>query len=378
MKRKICYITGTRADFGLMESTLKMIHCHSQMSLSLLVTGTHLSERYGKSIQDIEKAGLSIAAQIELDLTEEASGASMSRNIGRMLIGFTDALETLMPDIVLVLGDRGEMLAAALAAIHLNILVAHIHGGERSGSVDEPVRHAISKLAHLHFVSTSQARDRLVKMGERGDSIWVTGAPGLDGLLELACLDRKELFSDIEFRNDKNSALFVYHPVLQDNSSAAEETKMMLETLMAEGFQTLALVPNSDAGSEEIRNILLERNNLENLRVVTHLPRKTFVSWIKVCDVMVGNSSSGIIEAATFGTPVINIGSRQNLRERNLNVIDVVPEYESFRTGLQDALSAGKYPKNNIYGDGGASRRILSILADHELPSSLKSKVNVY
>jgi len=191
MMRKICYITGTRADFGLMQSTLELIDKAPGLELSLIVTGMHLLEEYGLTIQDIEAAGFKIAATVAVGA--HSSGAAMGRNIGIMISGFIDALESARPDVVMLLGDRGEMLAGAIAAIHLNIPIVHIHGGERSGTVDEPVRHAISKLSHLHFTATADARERLIRMGENPADVYVTGAPGLDGLTDMARATRTEL-----------------------------------------------------------------------------------------------------------------------------------------------------------------------------------------
>ena len=377
-QRKICYVTGTRADFGLMQSTLIAIHAHDSLELSLIITGTHFSKLYGSTIEDIQHSRLPITAKVELNYSENPTGASMAKNIGYMLQGLVDAMLDIKPDVVLVLGDRGEMLAAALAAIHLNIPVAHIHGGERSGTVDEPVRHAISKLAHLHFVATVNSSERLIRMGERTDCVWVTGAPGLDGLTELASLSREKLFTKVGFDLQKKSALLVYHPVLQDTLSMQSETQAILESLQAEDLQVLALLPNSDAGSKYIRSALLDRSDCDGFYIVSHLARNEFVSWMANCDVMIGNSSSGIIESATFGTPVINVGSRQNLRERNTNVVDVEPELAQIRAALKSALKHGRLPAENIYGNGCAAERIVSVLTEHELSMSLLFKANAY
>ena len=377
-KRKICYITGTRADFGLMESTLTEINSHSSLELSLVVTGTHFSSRYGRTVTDIEQSGLGIAETIELNYDEDPSGASMAKKIGYILHALVDVLERTKPDIVLVLGDRGEMLAAALAAIHLNIPIAHIHGGERSGTVDEPVRHAISKLAHLHFVATRSSSDRLVRMGERADCVWLTGAPGLDGLTDLASISRETLFAGVGFDLQKKSALLVYHPILQNTLSLEAETRLIFDALHDGEYQVVALLPNSDAGSECISRVLTEKSEVEGVHLVTHLSRREFVSWMAASDVMVGNSSSGIIESATFGTPVINIGSRQNLRERNSNVIDVMPEFVEIKNALAFVLEQGRLSLSNVYGDGCAAERIVSILSEPKLPSNLLFKANVY
>ncbi|MES2236489.1 MAG: UDP-N-acetylglucosamine 2-epimerase [Pseudomonadota bacterium] len=377
MSRKICYITGTRADFGLMQSTLQAIHQSDDLALSIIVTGTHLAEHYGSTLDGIVAAGLPVSAKVAFD-HGLPTGASMARNIGKMLVGFVDALSDIKPDLVLLLGDRGEMLAGALAAIHLNIHVAHIHGGERSGTVDEPVRHAISKLSHFHFTATNNARDRLIRMGELTDKVFVTGAPGLDGLENLACVARNALLTDMRLDVQAPVALMVYHPVLQEAGSAGNDAHQILNALHARRIQVVALKPNSDAGSDQIRNVLETRANDPGIRVVTHFPRERFISWMAAADLMIGNSSAGIIEAASFGTPVINIGSRQNLRERNANVSDTPIDVTAIESAITRALAHGPYTRQNIYGDGHASRRIVDLLKSVSLDSSGLAKANAY
>jgi len=373
--RKICYITGTRADFGLMRSTLETIRDHEALDLSVIVTGMHLSPLYGHTVDEIEAAGLRIAARAPVPL-EPASGATMARNIGLMLGAFTDALEVERPDVLLLLGDRGEMLAGALAAIHLNIPVAHIHGGERSGTVDEPVRHAISKLSHLHFTATDEARARLIRMGEAADHVHGTGAPGLDGLTDAAMPDRATIAFSHGLDPDRPFALLVYHPVLQEAEAAADDARTLLAALKRTGLQILALMPNADAGSEGVRIALKATDGQDGVVVRTHLARPDFIAAMAAADLMIGNSSAGIIEAASFGTPVVNIGSRQNLRERNANVIDAPARGEALATAVSSALSAGRHARANLYGDGRAGGRIADLLAAAPLNAELLMKVN--
>ena len=369
-------MTGTRADFGLMQSCLLQIQKHEALELNIVVTGTHLSAHYGHTIDDIVAVGLPVSETVKVELVVD-SGAAMARNIGQMLLGLSDAFETLKPDVVLLLGDRGEMLAGALAAIHQNIPVAHIHGGERSGTVDESVRHAISKLAHLHFTATNDARERLIRMGESSSNIYVTGAPGLDGLRELASVSRVTLCQGVGFDPLKAVALFVFHPVLQELAQAGQVAEKILQALLAEGLQVLAMMPNSDAGNTAVRAALQRYMEHPQVRLLVHLPRSQFVSWMAVCDVMAGNSSSGIIEAATFGTPVINMGIRQNLREPNLNIVDVAStDTTSLRLTLGSVLKKGRYTSDNCYGDGYAGTRICNYLASVPLGRELLLKSN--
>lgn len=377
MTRHICYITGTRADFGLMRSTLLAINDADLLHLSVIATGTHLDERYGNTVSEIEATGLCVAARVPIPTTP-TTGATMARNIGRMVMAFVDVLEEMRPDIVLLLGDRGEMLAGALAAGHLNIPVAHIHGGERSGTIDESVRHAISKLAHLHFTATPEARERLIKMGEEAANVHVTGAPGLDGLLSVDLPTREQVMAKYELDPDHPFALLIYHPVLQQSDVAETEISFILDALTASGYATVALMPNSDAGSDAVRATLLGRKGQSDLNVLAHLERNAFIAAMATADVMIGNSSAGIIEAASFGTPVLNIGTRQNLRERNANVRDIPPSREAIETGLREALMAGRFKPANIFGDGHAAERIVRLLASVELPPALLMKVNCY
>lgn len=375
--RKVCYVSGTRADFGLMQSTLQAIHTHSELELSLIVTGMHLAPGYGDTVADIERAGLPVSIRVPLDM-EPATGATMARNVGRMLTAFVDAFETLTPDVVLLLGDRGEMLAGALAAIHLNIPVVHIHGGERSGTVDEPVRHAISKLSHWHCTATADAAERLVRMGERREQVFVTGAPGLDGLEALATVPRATLLAQVGLRTDAPLALMVYHPVLQEATAAGDEAGQIIDVLLAQGIQIVALLPNADAGSAAIRTALRARAHQPGMHVATHFPRAYFACWMAAADLMIGNSSAGIIEAATFGTPVINIGMRQNLRERNENVVDVPAVAEVIAMAAAAALTRGRLARANVYGDGNSAQRIAALLADLSLDQTVLMKTNAY
>lgn len=375
--RRICYISGTRADFGLMRSTLQTIRDHAELDLSVIATGMHLSSIYGNTVEEIAAAGLRIAARAPVPL-DPATGATMVRNIGLMLGAFTDALESERPDVVLLLGDRGEMLAGALAGIHLNIPVAHIHGGERSGTVDEPVRHAISKLSHLHFTATAEARERLIRMGEDPARIHVTGAPGLDGLTDADLPDRAEVARLHGLDPARPFALMVYHPVLQEAATAADDARALLAALTGAGLQVLALMPNADAGSDGVRAALSEAKGAAGVTVRTHLARPAFVAAMARADLMAGNSSAGIIEAASFGTPVLNVGPRQNLRERNANVVDVPAEPQAMAAGLARLLAHGRFPLQNVYGDGRAGERITRLLATAPLDAALLMKVNGY
>lgn len=378
MSRRIVYISGTRADFGLMESTLRAIHATPGMELTVIATAMHLDPAHGETIKDILASGLPIGRRVEVE-HGRPSGALMARNIGHMVSGFVDVLVQERPDLVLLLGDRGEMLAAAIAALHLNIPIAHIHGGERSGTIDEPVRHAISKLAHLHLVATEESRTRLIRMGEVPEHVTVVGAPGLDGIETLAGIEKGELFAQHDLDPACPLALLVYHPVVQEAEAAGDHVRAILDALERHALQVLALRPNSDAGSAEIVEALDSAAGAGRINLKTHLQRSHYLSFLRHADMLVGNSSSGIIEAASFGTPVVNIGSRQYFRERNANVLDVTPEAAAISRGIEQALSTGRFPAQNRYGDGTATGRIVAVLDQLDLAApALLMKTNAY
>lgn len=377
MTRRICYVSGTRADFGLMQISLLAIQSRPKLHLDVLVTGMHLSPLFGDTVREIRRSGLSIRAEIPIPM-EPASGATMASNIGRLIMAFVDEWSSDRPDVVLLLGDRGEMLAGAIAAIHLNIPIVHVHGGERSGTVDEPVRHAISKLAHYHFVATESSRERLIRMGERSETIWVVGAPGLDGLLQSATLSRAVLCQNLGFDVDQAVALVVFHPVLQEAEQSADAMRLILDCLVDQKAQAVVLMPNSDAGSDSIRQVLFQRDGHDGIRVLTHLARSDFASWMAQCDVMIGNSSAGIIEAATFGTPVLNLGDRQRMRERNANTMDVPLERAALLDALRHVRQKNRFLPSNLYGDGRTAQRIADLLENMTFTPELLLKTNAY
>ena len=374
--RRITYVTGTRADFGLIERTLQLIHCDPNLEVSICVTGMHLLSRYGSTVNDIEASGIPIRARVPVDL-DGTGGAMIARAIGHVTIGITTALEADPPDLIMVLGDRGEMLAAAVAGLHLNVPVVHLHGGERSGTLDEPVRHAISKLAHYHFVATEGSRERLLHMGEQPNRVVVVGAPGLDGLAELVEMSRKQLFRRERFDAGRATALVVFHPVHQEAQDAGAQMIEVMEAVLSEGLQVLCLRPNADAGGAIIESALADYERHPDVRVRVHLPRNVYVSWMAAVDALIGNSSSGIIEAASLQVPVVNIGSRQMLRERNSNVVDVANERAAIREGIRRALSL-RGPWTNVYGDGHASGRIVAALKALSLDKAVLRKENAY
>lgn len=376
-RRHVIYLSGSRADFGLMRSTLLQAAGNPALRVQVAVTGMHLSTAHGHTVDDIRAAGLTVCGEVPVNVTTRTR-ASMAGSIGECLQGMTQLLQAQRPDFLMLLGDRGEMLAGAIAALHLGIASVHVHGGERSGTVDEPVRHAISKLSTWHLVATDASRERLIRMGEVPSHVLVTGAPGLDGLVELASGSRKDALLALQMPPDKPFALALFHPVVQQSGGAYSQTVAVLTALVTLGLPVLWLEPNSDAGSREILKALDEVLLPSGSRRVQHLGRNAFASAMRHCAVMVGNSSAGIIEAATFGTPVVNVGDRQRLRERNECVLDVPPIQQAITMALLATLSQGRSPCENHYGDGRAGERIVQHLASLPIDPCFLEKSNAY
>ena len=374
-RRRIVYLSGTRADFGLMQSTLQRLS--ADMDLAVAVTGTHLSAAFGHTLSEIQAAGLRVCGDIPVDVTTRTP-LSMAVAVGDCLKGMAALLDRERPDLLLLLGDRGEMLAGAVAALHLGLVCVHIHGGERSGTVDEPMRHAISKLSHYHCVATQGSRERLIRMGEDPARILVSGAPGLDGLDAMGQLTPAQTCAALALPSAQPFLLVLFHPVVQQAGDAYTQTVALCQGLQAVGLPVVWLAPNADAGSLDVLRALDDTPLPAGSQRRQHLPRELFFAAMRHCVVMVGNSSAGIIEAASFGTPVVNVGQRQCLRERNANVSDVAPDATAICQAVEQALQHGRRPCENVYGDGAAGARIARWLAGLSLDRSVLNKVNAY
>jgi GDP/UDP-N,N'-diacetylbacillosamine 2-epimerase (hydrolysing) len=286
--RRIVYLTGTRADFGLMRSTLQRIAATPGLQLQVAVTGMHLSAELGHTVDEVVASGLALCARIPFDVATR-SGASMAHGIAACLDGMTTLLERERPAALLVLGDRGEMLAGAIAALHVGIPCVHVHGGERSGTVDEPVRHAISKLASLHFVATQQARERLVRMGEEPGRIHVTGAPGLDGLQEMAAMKREDCLAALGLPAGSRFVLALFHPVVQQADQAFAQAQALIAALARAQLPVVWLEPNADAGSREVLRALDGGGLPAGSQRLRHLPRPRYWAAVKHCEVLGGH-----------------------------------------------------------------------------------------
>ncbi|WP_272011120.1 UDP-N-acetylglucosamine 2-epimerase [Roseovarius sp. ZX-A-9] len=357
----IHYISGSRADFGLMARCLTYLHAAPGHSVGIVATGQHMVEKYGNTLQDIQATGLPIVAEIPVQLSGQ-SGVEMGQALADELTGFLNVWQKQRPDLVLLLGDRGEMVAGALAAVHLGIHVAHLHGGERTGTLDESFRHAITKLSHIHFPATEDAAERIRRMGEDPETVHVVGAPGLVGVAGRPQPDAKALRASLGLDSAAPLALCIFHPVVQEAAQAAEQMRLLFEATQAAGYAMAVLRPNSDAGGDAIDAYLDKVPTGPEFRVLTHLERDTYLDLLGASDLMIGNSSSGIIESASFAVPCVNIGTRQNNRQRNTNTFDCPQIALDAITRTIHAAKLWPPTRDNVYGDGRTDIRLLERL----------------
>jgi UDP-N-acetylglucosamine 2-epimerase (non-hydrolysing)/GDP/UDP-N,N'-diacetylbacillosamine 2-epimerase (hydrolysing) len=363
----VCVVTGSRAEYGLLRPVMQAIAASSRCQLRLIVAGLHLAHEFGDTGRDIEADGFHPDARVDMAFSGD-SPAAMAKSIGIGIYGMAQAIESLQPEIVLVLGDRTEAFAAAVSGAAMNKLVAHIHGGEVTrGGLDESMRHAITKLAHLHFVATEASRERVVKLGERPEDVILSGAPGLDSILRQELLPEDELSRRLGIPLRRPRILLAQHPVSTRPDDAAREMSETLAALAELGHQTIAVYPNGDAGGRRALERLLEFGPAPWLHRFPNLDHTTFLSLLAGADVLAGNSSSGIIEAPALGVPVVNIGPRQQGRERSAGVLDAAHDRAAIRQALEKALHDESFREQarcspSVYGDGQASRRIVSVL----------------
>lgn len=376
--RKICVLTGTRAEFGLLRPVMEAIQQHPDLELQVLVTGTHLEAMFGMSIKAIEGAGFPISAKVKMHPSED-SGKGMALAVSQGISGMTRHLSKLKPDILLLLGDRTEVLAGAVSAMYLNIPIAHIHGGDVTrGGVDESVRHAVTKMAAIHFPATAMSAERIRKMGEEDWRIHQVGAPALDTILKVAPLSRAKLARRYNLPEDRPWFLVLQHSVTTESEIAGEQFAETLAALDAFDVEKIFVFPNSDAGGLQIMALLDRIKDEPGNHVYASLPHRDFLSLMNHCSVMLGNSSSGIIESSSFKIPVVNIGIRQEGRERADNVIDVGHDRQAIETAVDEVLSDEFQAKlagvTNPYGDGKSTERIMEVLTTIELEKTLIQK----
>jgi len=381
MKRKILYITGTRADYGLMKSVLKEIEEHPKLELEIVATGMHLMKEFGVTINEIKENMFEIH---EINTTyEKDDKESMARFIGKFIQQLTEKVREINPDIILLLGDRGEMLAGAIVGAYLTIPVAHLHGGEVTSTVDESSRHAITKLAHIHFPATEKSAERIIKMGEYPSNVFVVGAPGLDTILNEKLIEPVELARKYNLNLSKPIILVVQHPGTTEVEDAPDQIRETLDAIAELEHQTILIYPNADAGGRKMIEGIKRYDKYPFVKVFKSVPHKEYLSLMKMASAMVGNSSSGIIEAPSLGLPVINIGSRQEGRERAENVMDVGYDKEEIKAAIKEALYDEDFKakvKNckTPYGNGKAGVRIADILSKIKIDKNLLQKRLTY
>jgi GDP/UDP-N,N'-diacetylbacillosamine 2-epimerase (hydrolysing) len=378
MNRKICIVTGTRAEYGLLRWLMENIRETPGLELQVIATGMHLSPEYGLTYREIENDGFIIDRKVEILLSSDTP-SGLSKSMGLGLICFGDVLQQLQPDIMVVLGDRFEIFSAVSAAMVARIPVAHLHGGESTeGAFDEAIRHSITKMSHLHFVAAEEYRKRVIQLGEHPSRVFLVGGLGIDNIKKLDLLDRSELETSLKFKLGPKNLLITFHPATLENESSAIQMKELLGALeILEHTHLIFTMPNADTDSRVLIQMVDQFvAKHPNARSYTSLGQLRYLSCIRHVDGVVGNSSSGLTEVPSFAKGTINVGDRQRGRIKADSVIDCSPEQESVAAALRKLYSKefqlvlGRV--QNPYGEGGASKKILKILQDHPLDSILK------
>ena len=380
MSRKICVVTGTRAEYGLLRWVIDGIHRASDLQLQIIATGMHLSPEFGFTYREIEKDGFYIDRKVEMILSSDTT-VGLAKSMGLGLIGFGEALQQLQPDLMLVLGDRFELLSAAAAAMVARIPVAHLHGGEATeGVIDEPIRHSITKMSHLHFVAAEEYRKRVIQLGEHPSRVFLVGGLGIDNIKNLDLLDRSAFESSIDFKLGPKNLLITFHPVTLEKETSAKQMAELLSALeFLKDTHLIFTMPNADTSGRVLFNLIDQFvDKHPHARSYTSLGQLRYLSCIQHVDGVVGNSSSGLIEVPSFSKGVINIGDRQRGRLKADSVIDCSPEENAITEALQ-RLYSKEFQLNlknvrNPYGEGGASERVVHILKNASLSSILKKR----
>jgi UDP-N-acetylglucosamine 2-epimerase (non-hydrolysing)/GDP/UDP-N,N'-diacetylbacillosamine 2-epimerase (hydrolysing) len=378
--RSIACMTGTRADYPRVKSVLREISSRPNLELKLIVTGMHLLKKFGYTVEEIEQDGFYIAAKVNM-YSDDDSPYGMAKAAARCSNGIADALNMIKPDIFLITVDRVETLAAAQAAALMNIPIAHIQGGEVTGTIDESIRHAVTKLSHIHFPATEDAAERIIKMGEDLNNVHTVGCPYLDIVRTLKYRTKEELAVDYGFHPELPLIIFVQHPVTTEYGHALEQISISIEALKKlHETEIITLYSNADAGGREIISAMKKN---PQFHIFPSIDSKDFLSLLKHADVLVGNSSTGIREAPSFQLPVVNIGTRQNGRLRAGNVIDVPHDVEAIIRAIKKALYDEDFKKivnqvTNPYGDGYSAKRIVDILEKVDLSLKLIQKRITY
>ena len=376
--KKICVVTGTRAEYGLLYWLLKEIEADKDLELQLIATGMHLSPEFGLTYQTIEKE-FKINKKIEMLLSSDTS-VGISKSMGLAQISFAESYDELKPDIVIVLGDRYEIFSATSAAMIARIPIAHIHGGEKTeGAFDESIRHSITKMSHLHFTATNEYKNRVIQLGEHPSRVFNVGGMGIENIKRLKLLSKDEFEKLIEFKLNIKNILVTFHPVTLENSTAKEQFQQLLDAIdELEDTNIIFTKANSDTDGRVINQMIDEyvTKNSNKSIVFTSLGQLRYLSALQYVDAVVGNSSSGLAEAPSFRIGTINIGDRQKGRIKASSVIDCEPNKDSILKSFEKLYSK-EFQETlkttiNPYGDGYASKKIVEILKNVDLKNILK------
>lgn len=381
MKKKVCVVTGTRAEYGLMYWLIKFLNEDKQIDLQLIVTGMHLSPEFGLTYQEIENADFIINKKIEILLSSD-SEVGVLKSMGLAQISFAEAFNELKPEIVVLLGDRFEIFSAASAAMVSKIPIAHLHGGEATeGLIDEPIRHSITKMSHLHFTATEIYRQRVIQMGEDPARVFNVGTPGLDNVFNLNLLDREDFEDSIGFKLKEKNFIITFHPVTLENNTAEKQFQSVLDAISEiEDTGFIFTKPNADTNGRIIIQLIDDfvTKNPERACAFKSLGQLRYLSALKHVNLVLGNSSSGIAEAPSFQIATVDIGDRQKGRIKAASIINCSSERESISKAIEKALSKEFQEKlkqvKNPYGEGGASEKIMKILKSFDYSDILKKK----
>ncbi len=368
-RRKICVVLVDRANYGRLKPVMQSIASRPELDLQVLAAGTMVLERFDLPVRVVEQDGFKISGQIYVEL-EGSNPTTMAKSLGFGVVEFASEFRRLDPDVVLIIGDRYEALAATMAAAYMNLCIAHIQGGEVSGSIDESARHAISKFSHFHFPSTQRAADYLIRMGEKPETILTIGCPSSDIARTLKRRDCQDLINSkgsgasIDINNPY--ALVIFHPTTTEYGGEAKQMESLLTALHAVGMPTLLMWPNIDAGSDHVSKTIRrfrDKHNPTWLRTLINLMPEDYLQVLANATCAIGNSSSFVRDAGFFGTPVVLVGNRQEGRETDQHVTPVAPEVEKIEQAILDQVAKGRYPASELYGDGFVSDRIAESLS---------------
>lgn len=374
--RKICVVTGTRAEYGLLSRLMRMIKDSQQTQLQIIATNMHLSPKYGNTYQEIEKDGFTIDSKIPIIGDNDKDDAVTTvKSMAKALSGFADAYNILKPDLVVVLGDRYEILAAATAALIERIPIAHIHGGEiTEGAFDDSIRHSITKMSQLHFTTTDEYRKRVIQLGEQPERVYDVGSLGVENIKKLPLMNKEEIEKEIDFKIDENTILVTYHPVTLGSRTAKEDIDDFISALEdRKDLRIIFTMPNSDTGGQFIVDAIngFVENNKERARAFKSLGVLRYLSVMKEVAAVVGNSSSGLLEVPSFGIPTLNIGDRQKGRIAAESVLNCKPDKESVLKGLDSVLSddfkALASAIHNPYEKANTAEEIFKVISTYPL-----------